>query len=85
VKQRVYDTAARLPSLHGPLFEGLLAGYHDVYGDLEPTAALALLARLRLPADTPHLAQLRSVLTAGHRNHYRSLHAWDDTVRASMD
>ncbi|MFG2821527.1 hypothetical protein ACGFX4_19110 [Kitasatospora sp. NPDC048365] len=83
VKQKTYDTAVRLPALHVPLFKGLLAGYHDVYGDLEPTAALALLARLHLPADTPHLPELRSVLVAGHRHHYRSPHAWDDAVRAS--
>ena len=85
VKQPAYETAGRVPALHGPLFKGLLAGYHDVYGDLEPAAALALLARLQLPADTPHLAELRSVLAAGHRNHYRSPHAWDDAVRASVD
>ncbi|MEU6887924.1 hypothetical protein ABZ918_22420 [Streptomyces viridosporus] len=84
VKQPTYETAAQLPALHGPLYEGLLAGYHDVYGHLEPTAALALLARLQLPADTPHLAELRSVLAAGHRNHRRSPHAWDAAVRASM-
>ncbi|WP_406178340.1 hypothetical protein [Streptomyces sp. NBC_00996] len=85
VKQKAYDTVVRLPALHGPLFKGLLASYHDLYGDLESTAALALLARLHLPADTPHLAELRSVLAAGRRNHHRSPHAWDDTVRASSD
>lgn len=85
VKQKAYDTVVRLPALHVPLFKGLLAGYHDVYGDLEPTAALALLARLQLPADTPNLPELRSVLVAGHRNHYRSPHAWDDAVRTSTD
>ncbi|GGX45910.1 hypothetical protein [Streptomyces noursei] len=73
-----------LPALHGPLFKGLLTSYHDVYGELDPTAALALLARLQLPADTPQLAELRSVLAAGHRNHHRSPHAWDDAMRASM-
>jgi len=83
VKQRAYGTAARLPALHRPLFKGLLAGYHDAYGDLEPKAALAILARLPLPADTPDLAALRSVLTAGHSNHYRSPHAWDDALRTS--
>jgi hypothetical protein len=61
-----------------------MASYHDIYGHLEPTAALAILARLQLPADTPHLAALRSVLAAGHRNHYRSPRAWDDAVQASM-
>lgn len=85
VKQEAYDSAVQLPALHVPLFEGLLAGYHDVYGDLEPTAALALLAQLQLPAETPNLAELWSVLAAGHRNHYRSPHAWDDAVRASTD
>ncbi|MFI9787154.1 hypothetical protein ACIHEI_27165 [Kitasatospora sp. NPDC051984] len=85
VKQQAYDTALRLPVLHGPLFEGLLASYHDLYGDLEPTAALALLGRLRLPADTPHLAKLRSVLATGHKNHYGSPHAWDDTARGPTD
>ncbi|MFJ6573396.1 hypothetical protein ACIQNU_38890 [Streptomyces sp. NPDC091292] len=77
LKEKVYDTAIRLPALHAPLFKGLLNSYYDVYGDLEPTAALALLVRLRLPADTLHLTELRSVLAAGHRNHYRCPHAWD--------
>jgi hypothetical protein len=85
VKQRTYDTAGRLPALHGPLYKGLLAGYHDVYGRLEPTAASALLGRLHLPAGTPYLAKLRSVLAAGHGNHHRSPHAWDEAVGASTD
>ncbi|MEV7869832.1 hypothetical protein AB0P17_27940 [Streptomyces sp. NPDC088124] len=85
VKRAAYDAAARLPALHGPLFKGLLAGYHDVRGDLDPAPARSLLARLRLPADTPHLAELRAVLAAGHRNHYRSPHAWNDAVRATAD
>ncbi|MET8642072.1 hypothetical protein ACWEQ2_16005 [Streptomyces sp. NPDC004096] len=83
VKERAYEAAARLPRLHAPLYMGLLAGYHDVYGQLEPKAALRLLARLRLPADTPYLAGLKSVLGAGHRNHGRSPHAWDEAVGAS--
>ena len=83
VKQQTYDTASQLPALHMPLYKGLLASYHNVYGHLEPTAALAILARLQLPPDTQHLAALRSVLAAGHRNHYRSPHAWGDAVRAS--
>ncbi|WP_051840543.1 hypothetical protein [Streptomyces lavendulae] len=85
VKQKAYDTAVRLPSLHVPLFKGLLAGYHDVYGDREPTAAPAVLARLQLPADTPHLPELRSVLAEGRRNHYLSPQTWHDAVRASTD
>ncbi|MEU9415775.1 hypothetical protein [Streptomyces sp. NPDC048272] len=85
VKATVYEKVVQEPALHGSLFKGLLGGYHDVYGDLEPKAAQALLARLRLPATTPHLAELRSVLAAGHENHYRSPHAWDDAIRTVVD
>lgn len=81
VKERTYRTAMGLPALHAAVFRGLLASFHDVYGDLEPTAALALLGRLILPTETQHLAALRHVLAAGHRNHYRSPGAWDDAVR----
>ncbi|WP_199846521.1 hypothetical protein [Streptomyces sp. CB01201] len=61
-KQKAYDAAVRLPTLHGPLFQGLLASHHDVYGDLQPTAALTLLEQLDLPADLPDLVELRSVV-----------------------
>jgi hypothetical protein len=82
VKATAYDTAVRHPALHPALFKGLLAGYHDIYGDLEPAAALALLERLRLPADTRHAEELRFVLAAGHANHRRAPGAWDEAVRA---
>ncbi|MCX4632296.1 hypothetical protein [Streptomyces sp. NBC_01443] len=82
VKEPTYRTAMRLPALHPALFRGLRAGFHDVYGDLEPGAALALLDRLDLPADTEHRAELRHVLAAGHNNHYRSPSAWDRAVRS---
>ncbi|MEU4331050.1 hypothetical protein [Nonomuraea dietziae] len=75
-KHPVYQAVAALPELHPALFTGLLGSYHDVYGSLEPEAALALLRRLDLPQDTTHLASLRAVLEAGHRNHYRSPDAW---------
>ncbi|MFF4579972.1 hypothetical protein [Streptomyces sp. NPDC001389] len=38
--------------------------------------------RLDLPATTRHLAELRHVLAAGHKNHYRSPGVWDDAVRS---
>lgn len=76
VKEGVYGIAARLPVLHPALFKGLLGSYHAVHGDLEPSAALDLLTALSLPADTAHLAELRGVLTAGHRNHHHSPRAW---------
>ncbi|MFF3947405.1 hypothetical protein ACFYYN_21600 [Streptomyces sp. NPDC001902] len=83
VKEEAYDVAARLPALHGALFKGLLASYHDFHGDLRPDAALALLSGLELPPDTRHLAQLRLVLAAGRRNHHRSPGAWDAALRTA--
>ncbi|KOT89996.1 hypothetical protein ADK86_27350 [Streptomyces sp. NRRL F-5755] len=80
VKELTYRTAMRLPALHSAVFRGILASFHDVYGDLEPAAALALLGRLDLPTNTQHLAALRHVLAAGHKNHYCSPGAWDDAV-----
>ncbi|MGW7549982.1 hypothetical protein [Streptomyces rimosus] len=80
VKELTYRTAMRLPALHSAVFRGLLASFHDVYGDLEPAAALAFLGRLDLPTNTQHLAELRHVLAAGHKNHYCSPGAWDDAV-----
>ncbi|MFG3182110.1 hypothetical protein [Streptomyces nigra] len=82
VKEPTYRTAMRLPALHTAVFRGLLASFHDVYGDLEPTAALAILDQLDLPPNTQHLAQLRHVLAAGHKNRYRSPGAWDDAARS---
>ncbi|MFD3555115.1 hypothetical protein ACFWWA_23930 [Streptomyces goshikiensis] len=82
VKEPTYRTAVQLSALHSALFRGLRASFHDVYGDLEPAAALALLNQLDLPADTQHVAELRHVLAAGHENHYRSPGAWDDAVRS---
>ncbi|MFJ8466625.1 hypothetical protein [Streptomyces swartbergensis] len=52
-----------------PCSADLLASCHDTYGDLEPSAALAVLDQLDLPADTQHLAELRHVLAAGHKHH----------------
>ncbi|MFE1951624.1 hypothetical protein ACFW9D_14265 [Streptomyces sp. NPDC059524] len=82
VKEPAYRTAVRLPALHPAVFRGLLTSFHDVYGDLEPAAALALLDELDLPANTRHLAELRHVLVAGHKNHHRSPGAWDAAVRS---
>lgn len=82
VKEPAYRTAARHPALHLAVFRGLRASFHDVYGDLEPVAALALLDQLDLPATTQYLAELRHVLAAGRNNHYRSPGAWDDAVRS---
>ncbi len=79
-KHDVYAAAAAVAELQPALFKGLLASYHDVYGDLEPMAALALLECLHLPADTEDLAPLRAVLETGARNHYRHPDLWD-TVR----
>ncbi|MFE1409795.1 hypothetical protein ACFW6F_03110 [Streptomyces sp. NPDC058746] len=82
VKETTYRTAMQLPALHPALFRGLRAGFHDVYGDLEPGAAPALLDGLDLPAGTEHLAERRHVLAAGQSNHHRSPGAWDQAIRS---
>ncbi|GGQ85346.1 hypothetical protein GCM10010216_54020 [Streptomyces flaveolus] len=82
VKERTYRAAVQLPALHPALFRALRASFHDVCGDLEPAAALALLDRLDLPADTPHRTEMRHVLAAEHHNHYRSPGAWDEAVHS---
>lgn len=76
VKHAAYRTAAAVPALHTALFQGILHSYHDLYGDLEPRAALALLRRLDLPPGTEHLSTLCAVLEAGHTNHYLAPKAW---------
>jgi hypothetical protein len=63
-KQDVYAAAAAVPELTVAVFNGLLASHHDGHGDLVPDAALALLARLDLPADNEGLARLRAALAA---------------------
>ncbi|TXS46960.1 hypothetical protein [Streptomyces sp. t39] len=82
VKEPAYRTATRVPALHCAVFRGILASFHDLYGDLEPAAALALLDQLDLPTNTRHRAELHHVLTAGHRNRYRSAGAWEHAVRS---
>ncbi|MFI6792281.1 hypothetical protein ACIBG4_33635 [Nonomuraea sp. NPDC050383] len=76
LKHPVYQAVVEVPALHPALFQGLLSSYHDFHGDLEPHAARALLQRLDLPPGIKGLAQLRAVLQAGHRNHYRAPDAW---------
>ncbi len=66
-KHDVYEAVAAVEELHPALFKGLRTSYHDVYGDLEPAAALGLLDRLDLPPETEHLAELRAVLKTGAR------------------
>ncbi|MFG2337699.1 alpha/beta fold hydrolase [Streptomyces yangpuensis] len=66
-KEPVYRAASRVPALHEAVFRGILHSHHDVYGDLDPAPALAVLALLDLPQDTRHLAELRSALAGGPR------------------
>ncbi|WP_405451441.1 alpha/beta fold hydrolase [Streptomyces erythrochromogenes] len=64
-KEPVYRAAAGVPALREAVFRGILRSHHDVYGDLDPAPALAVLALLDLPEDTEHLAGLRTALAAG--------------------
>ncbi len=80
VKLPVYQVAATVPELRGGLYRGLLHGYHDTYGSLEPAAALELLERLDPRAE--HFDRLRTVLRQGHAHHSRSPDAWEAAGRA---
>ncbi|AWZ06316.1 MULTISPECIES: hypothetical protein [unclassified Streptomyces] len=75
-KEPAYRAAAQVPELRPAVFRAVLGSYHDLYGNLEPAAALALLDSLRLPPATAHLAALRTVLAAGHVNHRHAPDAW---------
>ncbi|MEU4425674.1 hypothetical protein AB0F81_34055 [Actinoplanes sp. NPDC024001] len=61
-KRDAYRAAATVVELHPALFRALLAGHHAVYGSLDPAEAVDLLQRLRLPAGTEGLADLRMAL-----------------------
>jgi len=75
LKEPVYQAVVDMPELQAAVFRGLLLSYRDLYGNIEPESALRLLARL--PNDLEHFDKLCAVLVAGHRNHYRSLEAWN--------
>ncbi|MGW2271430.1 alpha/beta fold hydrolase [Streptomyces yangpuensis] len=66
-KEPVYRAAARVPALHEAVFRGILHSHHEVYGDLDPAPALAVLDLLDLPQDTRHLAELHGALADGPR------------------
>ncbi|WP_424217062.1 GNAT family N-acetyltransferase (plasmid) [Streptomyces sp. BI20] len=79
LKAPALHAAARVPELRMSVFHALRAGYHDVYGHLEPRPAHALLTALRIPADTPHRAALTRVLARGLANHRDDPTAWPRT------
>jgi hypothetical protein len=62
LKHGLYRRAASTPVLHEALFHGLRGSLHDVYGDLDRTAALGLLDGLDLPEE--RVAVLRADLRA---------------------
>ena len=76
VKVRTYEVASSRETLRPAVFHGLLRSYHDYFGDLEPGPALTILENLDLAPDTPHLAELRTVLAAGHASHVANPEAW---------
>ncbi|MGI5151840.1 hypothetical protein ACQEVC_36670 [Plantactinospora sp. CA-294935] len=76
-KHDIFRAAATVGELHPAVFHGLLAGYHAVYGDLQPAETLTLLEHLRLPTDAEGLAQLRAVLRKGAKSHYDDPSLWN--------
>lgn len=76
VKARTYEAASSTEALRPAVYRGLLRSYHDYFGDLEAGPALKILDNLGLAPDTEHLAELRTVLAAGHTSHVASPDAW---------
>jgi hypothetical protein len=64
LKAPLYERLAADPSWHQRLFRSLRWSQLDLYGQIEPGEALRLLNRLRLPAATDGLAELRLALEA---------------------
>ncbi|MCJ0874206.1 hypothetical protein [Streptomyces sp. AP-93] len=79
-KEPAYRAAAAVPELRQAVFRALRSSYHDLFGQLDPPAALTLLDSLPLAPATEDLAALRAVLASGHANHYRSPDAWREAV-----
>ncbi|GAA4697061.1 hypothetical protein APR04_004410 [Promicromonospora umidemergens] len=76
VKARAYEAASSIEALRPAVFHGLLRSYHDYFGDLEPGPALTILDDLGLAPGTEHLAELRTVLAAGHSSHVANPEVW---------
>lgn len=65
LKDALFATLVGEPRFHQAIFRALAGSAFDMYGELEPAAAAAWLARLRLAPDTPDLPALRVRLGAG--------------------
>ena len=66
-KETLYKELVPHVRWHYFIFRSLLHSAFDVYGDLQPKAAAAILAGLTLPAATEHLDKLREVLRSWKR------------------
>lgn len=62
LKRQLLHDLASSPSWHHSIFECLLHSKYDVYGQVDAPEARRILARLKLPDDTPHLQRLKSEL-----------------------
>lgn len=77
LKRPLYEALSESPRWAPSVLHALVASYHDIYGQLVPGEALAILHRLAVPTSTEHLSTLRTVLKRGVANHYRQPEAWE--------
>ncbi|HET9297918.1 MAG TPA: hypothetical protein VFP18_13590 [Candidatus Binatia bacterium] len=64
LKRALYEQLAERLEWQQPIFEALFYSAHDYFGQIDPTHARHLLARLQIAEGTPGLIELESKLTA---------------------
>jgi hypothetical protein len=69
LKRPLYEAVARAQRWAPSVLKGLVASYHDYYGQLVADEALVLLDHLAVPPSAEHLSALRTVLERGIVNH----------------
>jgi hypothetical protein len=75
-KSAVLFSLVPVTSLQSAVFEALLHGYHDFYGDLDRAEGLELLELLDAQDTNPRFNALRGALNAGVTNHYTQPDQW---------
>ena len=68
LKRQLLNDLAAHPSWHPVVFQCLLRSQFDAFGKIEPNEARRLLARLKLPTETPDLGRLQEALGAYRRD-----------------
>lgn len=62
LKAELYRALLPDKNWHSAIFESLLWGLNDYFGEIDPVRAAKVLEKLSLPPDTPHLSEFRQSL-----------------------